>query len=101
MLSEAVAEAVTLSHSGRHGDGARVLATALSREAGDPHAWHTLGQIQLADGDAAAAARSFGAALRLDPGAPPLWLSLANALSTLGDGRRATAAIHAFLARSL
>lgn len=64
----------------------------------DPRALNTEGSNRLARGDTAGAAAIFARAAAADPGAPTLWMNLANARRMLGDDDGERAALDRVLA---
>jgi predicted Zn-dependent protease len=75
------------------------LARRAVRVRGGPDALDTLGQIQLARGDAESAARSFGASVRLRPNSPSSQYWLGRALAATDDAEGARRAFEASLAQ--
>ena len=76
---------------GRYQEGVRSLQDAMRREPTNAEYPVELGQVRLARGESAAAARDFEQALALDPGDVRARLSCARAWRLAGDRRRALA----------
>lgn len=78
---------------------AREYREAFAHTANRPESHAALGSFELASGNAAAAARHFEAALRLDPGFLPARLNYADVLRRLGEDARAGDVLREGLAR--
>jgi len=94
----AAAELLARRLSERDPDRAIALALRAVRLRGGPDALDTLGRIQLARGDAASAARSLGASVRLRPDSPSSLYWLGRALVATEDEEGARRALEASLA---
>jgi predicted Zn-dependent protease len=95
------AAAALLARQLRERDPERALALALRavRLRGGPDALDTLGRIQLTRGDAASAARSLAASVRLRPDSPSSQYWLGRALAATDDAEGARRAFEASLAQ--
>jgi aspartyl/asparaginyl beta-hydroxylase (cupin superfamily) len=80
-----LADAVRARQAGRELEARQHFAAVLAIEPNQPIARNALGNTALAEGKPEVAADHFEAAVRSDPGAPPLWMNLAMARRTLGD----------------
>jgi tetratricopeptide (TPR) repeat protein len=83
----------------RDPERAFALARRAVRLRGGPDALDTLGQIQLARGDAESAARALGASVRLRPDSPSSQYWLSRALAATEDEEGARRALEASLAQ--
>lgn len=98
MTQDLLARAMEARRRGDNGEAKRLLDTVLARQPGHAVALNSLGLIALGAGDPLVAAAYFERAGAADPKAPPIWLNLAQAYRSAGDGPREIAALDRALA---
>ena len=82
---ELMAKAAEARRQGRAEEARRLLQAVVQQQPGHAAAHNSLGIIALGERDSRSAAEHFARAAEADPGAPPVWINLAEAYRMLGD----------------